>query len=41
VAELVLTCFQSWDHQISLHPVAQAPIVEVKEAAKAGIQETA
>jgi hypothetical protein len=32
VAEYVLTCFWSYDPQISLEPVAQGPIAEMEEA---------
>jgi hypothetical protein len=41
VAEQVLTCFQSWDLNASLEPVVQRPIIEVEEAARASIQDTA
>jgi hypothetical protein len=32
VVEYVLTCFWSYDPQISLEPVAQGPIAEMEEA---------
>jgi hypothetical protein len=41
VAEHGLTCFQSWNPNISLEPMVQGPTVEVKEAAMASIQDTA
>jgi hypothetical protein len=39
VAENVLMCFQSWDPQISLESVVQAPITETV-VARASIQDT-
>jgi hypothetical protein len=40
VAEHVLICFWSWDLRFSLEPVAQGPIAETEEGARAGIQDT-
>jgi hypothetical protein len=41
VAQYVLTCFQSWDPQISLELVVQGPIVETEESAHASVEDTA
>jgi hypothetical protein len=41
VAEYVLTCFRSWDPQVSLELVVQGPIAKMEEAARASIQDIA
>jgi hypothetical protein len=40
VAEHVLICFWSRDLRFSLETVAQGPVVETEEGARAGIQDT-
>jgi hypothetical protein len=40
VVEYVLTCFKSWDPQISLELVVQGPIMEIEEATRASIEDT-
>jgi hypothetical protein len=37
VAEHVLLCFSSQDPQVSLEPVAQGPVAETEEVARASI----
>jgi hypothetical protein len=41
VAEHVLMCFQSRDPQVSQEPVVEGPVEETKNAARAGVQDTA
>jgi hypothetical protein len=41
VAAHVLTCFRSWEPQVSLEPVVQGCVTEMEEATRASIQDTA
>jgi hypothetical protein len=41
VVAYVLTCFRSWDPQITLEPVVQGIIAETEEATRADIKDTA
>jgi hypothetical protein len=38
VVEHVLTCFQSWDPQVSPELVVQGPITEMEEATRAAFR---
>jgi hypothetical protein len=40
VIEYILTCFRSHDPTISLEPVIIGPVVDTKDAAREGVQDT-